>query len=118
MKNGSFLISQAEEMERLISELARVAVGERALIDECGDLLSKTNTFLVSLQNIFSYLPSYEVASENSTWFMISFLHLITYELTRIALLIGGREQFKRAAYAVAIDSCPSKLQPYVIFSY
>ncbi|EOY29065.1 QWRF family - like 4 [Theobroma cacao] len=38
---------KAEEMERLISELARVAVGERALIDECGDLLSKTNTFLV-----------------------------------------------------------------------
>ncbi|XP_021294641.1 protein ENDOSPERM DEFECTIVE 1-like [Herrania umbratica] len=38
---------KAEEMERLISELARVAGGERALIDECGDLLSKTNTFLL-----------------------------------------------------------------------
>jgi hypothetical protein len=33
---------QAEETEHLISELARVTGGERALIEECGDLLSMT----------------------------------------------------------------------------
>lgn len=35
---------KAEETENLISELARVIGGERALIGECGDLLSKTYT--------------------------------------------------------------------------
>ncbi|XVF08483.1 hypothetical protein REPUB_Repub07fG0007000 [Reevesia pubescens] len=38
---------KAEEMESLISELARVAGGERALVEECGHLLSKTNKFQV-----------------------------------------------------------------------
>lgn len=33
---------QAEETEHLISELARVTGGEKALIAECGDLLSMT----------------------------------------------------------------------------
>ncbi|TYJ07228.1 hypothetical protein E1A91_A12G290500v1 [Gossypium mustelinum] len=38
---------KAEEMESSVSELARVAIGERAVIEECGDLLYKTNTFQV-----------------------------------------------------------------------
>ncbi|OMO64652.1 hypothetical protein COLO4_31969 [Corchorus olitorius] len=38
---------KAEEMESLISELARVAARERALVEECGDLLSNTKTFQV-----------------------------------------------------------------------
>ncbi|KAK6133131.1 hypothetical protein DH2020_033170 [Rehmannia glutinosa] len=33
---------KAEEMDMLVSELARMAGGERAFIEECGDLLSKT----------------------------------------------------------------------------
>ncbi|GER37537.1 hypothetical protein STAS_13955 [Striga asiatica] len=33
---------KAEEMDVSVSELARVAGGEKALIEECGDLLSKT----------------------------------------------------------------------------
>ncbi|GKV18870.1 hypothetical protein SLEP1_g29195 [Rubroshorea leprosula] len=33
---------KAEEMESLISELARVTGGEKALVEECGDLLSMT----------------------------------------------------------------------------
>lgn len=35
--------TQAEETDISISELARVVGGERALIGECGDLLSKTH---------------------------------------------------------------------------
>ena len=34
--------TQAEETDVSMSELARVVGGERALIGECGDLLSKT----------------------------------------------------------------------------
>lgn len=33
---------QAAEIDNLTSELARVAGGERALIEDCGDMLSKT----------------------------------------------------------------------------
>ncbi|WCJ23754.1 hypothetical protein M5689_005763 [Euphorbia peplus] len=36
-------IPKAEEMEILVSELARIAGGEKALIEECGDLLFKTH---------------------------------------------------------------------------
>ncbi|BBH00592.1 unknown function family protein DUF566 [Prunus dulcis] len=36
--------AKAEETENLISELARVTGGERALIEECGNMLSKTYT--------------------------------------------------------------------------
>lgn len=35
---------QGEETETLISELARISGGEKALIEECGDLLSNTYT--------------------------------------------------------------------------
>ncbi|KAB5519013.1 hypothetical protein DKX38_023332 [Salix brachista] len=38
--NIESLVPKAEEAEHLISELARVTGGERALIEECGDLLS------------------------------------------------------------------------------
>ncbi|KAJ4704124.1 QWRF motif-containing protein 2-like [Melia azedarach] len=38
---------KAEEVEMLISELAKVTGMERALIEECGDLLSKTQAFQV-----------------------------------------------------------------------
>lgn len=38
---------QAEEVEMLISELAKVTGGERALVEECGGLLYKTHTFQV-----------------------------------------------------------------------
>lgn len=40
--NIESLMPKAEETEHLISELARVTGGERALIEECGDLLSMT----------------------------------------------------------------------------
>ncbi|KAJ6779174.1 AUGMIN FAMILY MEMBER [Salix koriyanagi] len=40
--NIESLVPKAEEAEHLISELARVTGGERALIEECGDLLSMT----------------------------------------------------------------------------
>ncbi|KAK3009121.1 hypothetical protein RJ639_014917 [Escallonia herrerae] len=40
---------QAREMNNLLSELARVVGGERALIDECGDLLFKTHASQVCL---------------------------------------------------------------------
>ncbi|XP_062087988.1 protein ENDOSPERM DEFECTIVE 1-like [Humulus lupulus] len=36
------LVPKAEKAEILISELARIAGGERALVEECGDLLSRT----------------------------------------------------------------------------
>ncbi|KAL6281819.1 hypothetical protein ACE6H2_012748 [Prunus campanulata] len=36
--------AKAEETENLISELARVTGGERAVIEECGNMLSKTYT--------------------------------------------------------------------------
>lgn len=42
-------LTQAEETEILISELARVTGGEKALIGECGGLLSKTYASQVSL---------------------------------------------------------------------
>uniref|UniRef100_A0A0V0H271 Putative ovule protein n=1 Tax=Solanum chacoense TaxID=4108 RepID=A0A0V0H271_SOLCH len=35
-------MQKAEETESLISELARVSGGEKALVEECGDLLMKT----------------------------------------------------------------------------
>ncbi|CAI9760215.1 unnamed protein product [Fraxinus pennsylvanica] len=38
------LMPKAEEVDTSISELARVVSGERALIEECGDLLSKKYT--------------------------------------------------------------------------
>ena len=34
---------QVEETEILMSELAKIVAGERALVEECGDLLSRTN---------------------------------------------------------------------------
>ncbi|XP_059658405.1 protein ENDOSPERM DEFECTIVE 1 [Cornus florida] len=34
---------KAEELDNLITEVARVSGGERALVEECGDLLFKTN---------------------------------------------------------------------------
>jgi hypothetical protein len=40
---------QAEETDTSISELARVVGGERALIEECGGLLSKTHKSQVCL---------------------------------------------------------------------
>ena len=35
-------MQKAEETESLVSELARVSGGEKALVEECGDLLMKT----------------------------------------------------------------------------
>ncbi|KAF9664303.1 hypothetical protein SADUNF_Sadunf16G0004300 [Salix dunnii] len=54
--NIESLVPKAEEAEHLISELARVTGGERALIEECGDLLSITYNsqvcyILILLQN-------------------------------------------------------------------
>lgn len=43
---GHFM--QAEELDTFISELARVAGGEKHLIEECGDLLSKMHSMQVS----------------------------------------------------------------------
>ncbi|XP_042512809.1 QWRF motif-containing protein 6-like isoform X2 [Macadamia integrifolia] len=43
---GSFL-PKAERLVRLISELAEVASRERALVEECGDLLTKTHMLQV-----------------------------------------------------------------------
>ncbi|KAK8521378.1 hypothetical protein V6N13_077487 [Hibiscus sabdariffa] len=45
--NVQSFMPKAEEMEILVSELARVAIRERAVIEECGDLLHKTNTYQV-----------------------------------------------------------------------
>lgn len=42
VSNTQRLMPKAEETDTSISELARVVGGERALIGECGDLLSKT----------------------------------------------------------------------------
>ncbi|CAJ1962805.1 unnamed protein product [Sphenostylis stenocarpa] len=42
ISNIQRFVPKAEEIDISISELARVAGGERALIGECGDLLSKT----------------------------------------------------------------------------
>ncbi|XP_020221443.1 protein ENDOSPERM DEFECTIVE 1 [Cajanus cajan] len=42
ISNIRSFMPKAEETDTSISELARVAVGEKALIGECGDLLSKT----------------------------------------------------------------------------
>lgn len=47
-----FSDDQAEDTENLISELARVIGGERALIEECGNLLSKTYTTQVCYTSI------------------------------------------------------------------
>ncbi|XP_040939745.1 protein ENDOSPERM DEFECTIVE 1 isoform X2 [Gossypium hirsutum] len=47
VSNVQSFMPKAEEMESSVSELARVAIGERAVIEECGDLLYKTNTFQV-----------------------------------------------------------------------
>lgn len=57
----TFLI-QAEETDHLISDLARVIGGERAFVEECGNLLSKTYTTQVchtSLLLIMSALYIY-----------------------------------------------------------
>ncbi|XP_058728058.1 protein ENDOSPERM DEFECTIVE 1-like [Vicia villosa] len=43
ISNTQKLMPKAEEIDTSISELARVVGGERALIDECGGLLSKTH---------------------------------------------------------------------------
>ncbi|KAL4347922.1 hypothetical protein GQ457_17G025860 [Hibiscus cannabinus] len=48
----------AEEMEILVSELARVAIRERAVIEECGDLLHKTNTYQVEECSLRGHLVS------------------------------------------------------------
>lgn len=42
-------LMQAEEIDTLISELARVSGGERALAEECGHLLFKTYASQVPL---------------------------------------------------------------------
>ncbi|MBA0806479.1 hypothetical protein Gohar_005930 [Gossypium harknessii] len=47
VSNVQSFMPKAEEMESSVSELARVAMGERAVIEECGDLFYKTNTFQV-----------------------------------------------------------------------
>nr|KJB52991.1 hypothetical protein B456_008G287300 [Gossypium raimondii] len=47
VSNVQSFMPKAEEMESSVSELARVAIGERAVIEECGDLFYKTNTFQV-----------------------------------------------------------------------
>lgn len=40
---------QAEEMDTLISELANVNDVEKALVEECGNLLAKTHTLQVNI---------------------------------------------------------------------
>ncbi|CAK7323397.1 unnamed protein product [Dovyalis caffra] len=45
------LIPKAEETDRLISEVARVTGGERALIEECGDLLSTSYNSQIGLNS-------------------------------------------------------------------
>ncbi|KAB8909408.1 hypothetical protein FH972_026805 [Carpinus fangiana] len=47
---------KAEEADNLISEVARVSGGEKALIEECGDLLSKTCTSQVKEFSLRSQL--------------------------------------------------------------
>ena len=47
---------QGEEMERLISELARIVGGEKALVEECGLLLSNTYTSQVCFANTYYFL--------------------------------------------------------------
>ncbi|KAK0597547.1 hypothetical protein LWI29_026393 [Acer saccharum] len=47
ISNIQSFVPKADEMEILISELAKVTGGEKALIEECGDLLSKTHAFQV-----------------------------------------------------------------------
>ncbi|KAK2652687.1 hypothetical protein Ddye_012543 [Dipteronia dyeriana] len=47
ISNIQSFVLQADEMEILISQLAKVTGGEKALIEECGDLLSKTHAFQV-----------------------------------------------------------------------
>lgn len=47
---------QAEETETLISELARLTGGEKALVEECGDLLSNTYTSQVCFLVLVSLL--------------------------------------------------------------
>ena len=53
VKRSYFNALQAEEMDALISELARVAGRERALMADCGDLLFKTYTSQVSFTTHF-----------------------------------------------------------------
>lgn len=40
---------QAEETENLVSDVARIVGGERSLIEDCGDSLSKIYTSQVCL---------------------------------------------------------------------
>ncbi|KAK3218748.1 hypothetical protein Dsin_012718 [Dipteronia sinensis] len=47
ISNIQSFVPKADEMEILISELAKVTGGEKALIEECGDLLYKTHAFQV-----------------------------------------------------------------------
>lgn len=56
---------QAEEVEMLISELAKVTGMERALIEECGDLLSKTQAFQVCSQ-LFALRKPYVIIIHTS----------------------------------------------------
>lgn len=44
---------QAEEMDISVSELAKMARREGALIEECGDLLSKTSIYQVHILHIY-----------------------------------------------------------------
>lgn len=47
---------QAEEMDISVSELAKMARREGALIEECGDLLSKTSISQVHVLHIYIYI--------------------------------------------------------------
>ncbi|KAF5742808.1 hypothetical protein HS088_TW09G00868 [Tripterygium wilfordii] len=55
MLNVQGFMPKAEEIEKLISELAKVTDGEKALIEESGSLLSKTYASQVCLKILLSF---------------------------------------------------------------
>ncbi|KAJ6426280.1 hypothetical protein OIU84_026795 [Salix udensis] len=63
--NIESLVPKAEEAEHLISELARVTGGERALIEECGDLLSMTYNSQVEECSLRGQLIQYYQSRHN-----------------------------------------------------
>lgn len=89
---------QAEEVEFLMSELAKVTGGERALIEECGGLLSKTHAYQVWFQTSLSPV---KFLLEKHT--RITFPLCKSYLRSELHIFLAGRRvQLKGGVHAAA----------------
>ncbi|WJZ88257.1 hypothetical protein VitviT2T_007576 [Vitis vinifera] len=66
ISNVQMFMPKAEEMDNLVSELARVTGGERTLSEECGYLLSRTHALQVEECSLRSQLIQQQRSSSSS----------------------------------------------------